>query len=91
MQSPLIGMDVFHWIGFIGTTLVILAYFLLLSERCSIDSPRYHWLNLCGASLLLVSLCVHFNLGSFVIEIFWIGITLYGMLKSHKRKQAPSP
>jgi len=46
---------------------------------------QFQYINLIGAILLLISLCVHFNLGSFIIEVFWILITLYGIIK-HKKK-----
>lgn len=79
-------MDVFQFIGFIGMIFVVIAYFLLQTEKQKITSLTYQLLNLIGAILLLISLFVHFNLGSFVIEIFWITITLYGMYKNLRKK-----
>lgn len=66
---------------------VVFAYFLLQTERHKITSLTYQVLNLIGAILLLISLFVHFNLGSFIIEIFWIAITIYGMYKNLKGKK----
>ncbi|RXK00187.1 hypothetical protein CRU98_03250 [Arcobacter sp. CECT 8986] len=80
-------MDIFQWIGFLGMAFVVSAYFLLQINRCTIHSILYQLLNLTGAILLLISLCVHFNLGSFVIEIFWIIITVYGIFNNLKRKK----
>nr|WP_194239001.1 hypothetical protein [Campylobacter sp. RM9328] len=60
---------------------VVGAYFLLQLGRVDANSMRFQVINLIGAVLLIVSLCVHFNLGSFLIEVFWIGITLYGIYK----------
>lgn len=80
-------MDIFQWIGFLGMAFVVSAYFLLQINRCTIHSILYQLLNLIGAILLLISLCVHFNLGSFVIEIFWIIITVYGIFNNLKRKK----
>ena len=79
-------MDIFQFIGFIGMIFVVIAYFLLQTEKQKITSLTYQLLNLIGAILLLISLFVHFNLGSFVIEIFWITITLYGMYKNLRKK-----
>ena len=79
-------MDIFQIIGFVGMIFVVIAYFLLQTEKQKITSLTYQLLNLSGAILLLISLFVHFNLGSFVIEIFWIAITLYGMYKNLKAK-----
>ncbi|WP_419774907.1 CBU_0592 family membrane protein [Halarcobacter sp.] len=67
---------------------VVVAYFLLQTNKYTISSLPYQVLNLVGAILLFISLCVHFNLGSFIIEVFWILITLYGMAKNLKRKKS---
>ena len=64
---------------------IVWAYFLLQTDKHGISSLYYQVLNLSGAILLLISLCVHFNLGSFIIEVFWIIITLYGMFKNYKK------
>lgn len=66
---------------------VVLAYFLLQSNRYGIDSLQYQLLNLVGAILLLASLIVHFNFGSFVIEVFWILITIYGLYNNYKARK----
>lgn len=66
---------------------VVFAYYLLQAKKCDITSFKYQVLNLVGAILLLISLFVHFNLGSFIIEVFWIAITLYGMYNNLKMKR----
>ncbi|WP_258238312.1 hypothetical protein [Arcobacter sp. CECT 8983] len=80
-------LDIYQIIGFVGMLFVVFAYFLLQTNKYTITSIPYQVLNLVGAILLFISLCVHFNLGSLVIEIFWILITLYGMAKNLKRKK----
>lgn len=83
-------MDIYQWIGFVGMAFVVIAYLLLQVNRYTIRSLEYQLLNLVGAILLLISLFVHFNLGSFVIEVFWIIITLYGIfvnIKAKKKKE----
>lgn len=66
---------------------VVFAYLLLQMDKYTIRSIQYQLLNLVGAILLLISLFVHFNLGSFIIEVFWIGITIYGIAKNIKEKK----
>jgi predicted membrane protein len=83
-----IEMDVFQWLGFAGMLCIVLAYFLLQIGKYDIHSLSYQLLNLSGAIALIISLAVHFNLGSFLIEIFWIVITLYGMVKNLRKKMA---
>jgi len=80
-------MDIFQWLGFAGMVFIVWAYMILQMGRHGIDSLYYQLLNLIGAVLLIISLFVHFNLGSFLIEVFWIGITLYGLYKIWKKKR----
>ena len=78
-------LDIYQIIGFVGMIFIIYAYFLLQIGKYDSKSLQFQYINLIGAVLLLISLCVHFNLGSFIIEVFWILITLYGIIK-HKKK-----
>ncbi|PID47728.1 MAG: hypothetical protein CR967_03635 [Proteobacteria bacterium] len=79
--------DLYQWVGFIGMAFTVWAYFLIQAQKTTFDSWVYLWLNLLGAILLIISLIFHFNLGSFLIEIFWIGITIFGMGKKWKKKK----
>ena len=80
-------MDIYQWIGFFGMIFIVIAYLFLQTNKYSINSLQYQLLNLIGAILLLISLFVHFNLGSFIIEVFWIIITIYGIIINIKRKK----
>jgi predicted membrane protein len=75
-------------VGMLGTLLVVLAYYLLQLERADPKGLAYNMINLVGAALLLFSLWFHFNLASFVIEIFWIAASLIGLWKFHRRRSA---
>lgn len=81
-----IDMDFFQLLGFAGMLCIVLAYFLLQIGRYNVHSLQYQLLNLMGAIALIASLLVHFNLGSFLIEVFWIIITLYGIVKNIRNK-----
>ena len=74
-------------IGMLGTFLVVLAFFLLQLEKFDPKGIQYNLCNLVGAILLLISLCINFNLASFVIEIFWISASLVGIYKYYARKK----
>ena len=80
------SLDIFQIIGFVGMLCVVYAYFLLQIDKIDQKSLQFQLINLVGAILLLISLCVHFNLGSFIIEVFWILITLYGMIKNKQTR-----
>ena len=75
-------------IGMSGTFLVVLAFFLIQLEKLSPKGMAYNLLNLTGAILLLISLCINFNLASFVIEIFWIAASLVGIYRYYQREPA---
>ncbi|WP_169973765.1 MULTISPECIES: hypothetical protein [unclassified Campylobacter] len=79
-------MDIFQFIGFLGMICIVLAYFLLQIGKMTSADLSYQLINLAGAILLIISLLVHFNLGSFLIEVFWIFITLYGIFKIYKNR-----
>jgi len=80
-------MDIYQWAGFVGMLFVVIAYLFLQINKYTIKSLEYQLLNLIGAILLLISLFVHFNLGSFIIEVFWIIITIYGIVVNLKDKK----
>ncbi|MEM1380468.1 MAG: hypothetical protein AAGH41_07585 [Pseudomonadota bacterium] len=67
--------------GIVGVLFVLAAYFLLQSGRIKSDELRYPMINLIGAVLILVSLTNTFNLASFVIEVAWIAISVFGIVK----------
>lgn len=68
-------------IGLIGVVVLLAAYFLLSTGRWASDSLTYQVYNLIGAILILYSLCFHWNLSSFVIEVAWVTISLIGIAR----------
>ncbi|XBQ15123.1 MAG: hypothetical protein ABL308_09130 [Oceanicaulis sp.] len=74
-------MLITDFIGLAGVACILLAYFLLQIEKVRGDTLAYLLLNTVGACLLIISLMVTFNLASFVIEIFWLAISLFGLGK----------
>ena len=77
----------FAWYDFVGTLgviLILVAYFLLQTERLSGQSVGYSVVNLVGSLLITVSLIYDFNLSSFIIEMAWIAISLYGIMRARR-------
>lgn len=72
-------------VGIFGVSLILLAYFLVSTNRVTGQDWRFHALNGAGAFLHLLSLYVFWNLASFIIEIFWIAISCYGLYHALKR------
>lgn len=78
----------FHFsdaVGITGTILLLLAYFLLQAEKLKGTDWTYLYMNLFAAIFIIFSLFFTFNLSSFIIELFWVGISIYGIYKK-KRK-----
>ncbi|MBV7260144.1 CBU_0592 family membrane protein [Erythrobacter crassostreae] len=74
-------LDIYSYIGFIGTACIIGAYAYLTY----VDKPNpfiLHGTNLIGAALLTVSLMVHTNWPSLVLEGFWAAIAVFGIIKA---------
>ena len=72
-------------IGLIGVGLILVTYGALTMEKMDPKGWRYSAGNGLGAVLILISLFYSFNLASFVIEIAWLAISLFGLWKSWRR------
>ncbi len=73
--------SIYDVLGNIGVFLIILTYFLLQIRKLSSESLLYSVLNTLGASLIVVSLLFDFNLSAFIVEAFWVIISLIGIGK----------
>ncbi len=79
----------FAWhdaIGILGVTIILIVYYLLQVERMKSDELIYSVTNLLGALLIVVSLIYTFNLASFIIEVFWIAISLIGIVRYFRKR-----
>ena len=84
MTTPL---EIYSIIGFVGTACIIGAYAYLTLK----DDPNLfilHRTNLTGAALLTVSLLVHTNWPSLVLEGFWAAIAIVGLAKAVRSRSA---
>lgn len=83
METPL---DIYSVVGFFGTACIIGAYFYLTA----VEKPNpfiLHGTNLTGAALLTISLLVHTNWPSLVLEGFWAAIAVWGLAKALKGRR----
>ena len=71
----------FDLVGNIGVLLMVVAYLLLQLEKLSSSAVSYLLLNAIGAVLVIISLTFRFNLSAFLMEAFWLLISLYGLTK----------
>ena len=68
-------------VGTLGVAIIIVTYVLLQIEKIRSEQITYSILNAAGASLILVSLYFDFNFPSFIVEFFWLLISLFGIGK----------
>ena len=83
------ALDLYSMIGFVGTACIIGAYAYLTY----VDEPNpyiLHGTNLTGAALLTISLLVHTNWPSLVLEGFWAAIAVFGLIKALRRRPESS-
>ena len=71
------------FVGNLGVLVLMVAYLLLQLNKLS-NGLVYSVLNALGASLIVISLLVNFNLSAFLIEVFWILISFVGIYR-HRR------
>ena len=82
----MIDLDGYTLVGFVGMACIIAAYAYLTWK----DEPNpfvLHGTNLAGATLLTVSLVVHTNWPSLVLEGFWAAIAIYGLVKALRERR----
>lgn len=78
----------FDFVGNVGVFLILVSYFLLQIEKIESKSVSYSLANAIGAVLIIISLCFDFNLSSFTIEVFWLLISLYGLVHIMRTNRA---
>ena len=69
-------------VGFVGVAFIVATYFMSQVGRMDVSKPLYPALNGLGALLILFSLYFTFNLASFVIELFWLTISVVGLTRA---------
>jgi hypothetical protein len=80
-------LDVF---GIAGVILLVITYLLLQVNKLQSAGLLYSLLNALGASLIILSLLDNFNLSAFLMEAFWVLISLVGVVR-YLRRPLPSP
>ena len=80
------------FIGCLGATIVLAAYALLQAGKLKSEGLLFSLLNLMAALMILISLIYSWNLAAVIMEIAWVMISAYGMVKGlfkHFNDQQP--
>jgi hypothetical protein len=73
-------------IGNIGVVVLMITYLMLQLNKIRSDGLAYSLLNAAGASLIVLSLLVNFNLSAFIMEVFWVLISFVGIYRYFRLK-----
>ena len=84
----MLSLEWFDLVGAVGAAAIVVTYFLLQVDKLNSDGLCYSVLNAVGAALILFSLTFKFNLSAFLIEFFWVIISIYGIVKYLRRSSA---
>ena len=85
------NLEWYDWTGIAGTLMVLAAFYLLQAGRVSGTGLVYQLLNLFGAGGVLVSLWGKFNVSVFMLELAWMLVSLYGIVRSLRLRVARTP
>ena len=77
-----------NYVGLLGVIFVLLAYLFLQFEYLRQIDAAFSWLNVLGSICLIYSLWYNWNLSSFTIEVAWFFISLFGVVKSLRKRLA---
>jgi len=83
-----LSMHWYDWAGLSGVAVILLAYFLLQASRLRGDALVYQLMNAIGASLVLISLLYAFNLSAFLMELAWLGVSIYGIVRGRRKRRS---
>lgn len=76
------------FVGWVGAFLILLAFWLLTHRVVHSHSYEYLFLNLAGGSLLAFETWRANSYASFVLNVVWVFIAIYGLGWAHRRKEA---
>ncbi len=81
-------MTATDWIGFIGVTILLIAYLLNLAGKIAKDDALYLWLNFIGAgTACLASVLLHY-MPFIILEGVWTIVSLVGIFQRNIKKSA---
>ena len=79
----------YNWydlLGNFGVITILWCYLSLQIGKMDSDGLLFSSLNGIGASLILISLSHEFNLSAFLVELFWLLISLLGIITGLRRR-----
>ena len=84
------NLSIADCVGIAGSLLIVAVYFANLRGTLPTAGVAYALLNLLGAALILYSLSEKWNLAAALTEVFWAGISLYGLVRAVRARSRSS-
>lgn len=72
---------IFDIVGVLGVFMVLYAYYLIQFGIIKEANLKFSLLNLIGSIFIIFSLLYHWNLPSFIVEVCWAILSVYGIAK----------
>lgn len=73
-------------VGNVGVLMLMFTYLMLQLDKIKSSDLSYSVLNAVGASLIVASLVVNFNLSAMLMEVFWVLISFIGIGRHFRLK-----
>jgi len=84
VAKKVLEMLVFDIIGWVGSIMVVLAYFLLSAKKIK-PGLTYQLLNLLAATLMAIGLFPRSAWFSFAVQIVWALVAIFAIAKMKKK------
>lgn len=76
---------IYEIVGWVGTAAILVAYLLNSTKKLSVDDKKYQVLNIVGAIGIIVNSSHHGAIPSVGLNVVWLLIGFYGLLKVAKK------
>lgn len=83
----LTDLTLIDWLGVLGSLVIAGAYLAVSRGMVDAERPAFNVLNLVGALLILLSLWFRPNAGAIMIEVLWVAIALYALIRYVMRRR----
>lgn len=80
-------MTATDWIGFVGVTILLVAFFLNLTDKIGKDSFCYLFLNFMGAGIACFASILLDYLPFIILEGCWTLVSAFGIIKCLSKKR----
>ncbi len=79
-------MTSIDWIGFIGVTILLLAFFLSLTNKIETESFLYLFMNFIGAAIACLASILLKYAPFIILEASWTLVSAFGLYKYFSKK-----